>query len=98
MVRWSRRIPRLGALAALMAVLVATPARAQYPGPVLERPLTQADAADLAEGKRLYTAQCALCDGIDGSGGYGPSLLRPTVVRAATTPACSRSCAAASLA
>ncbi len=47
------------------------------------RPLSAADAADLAEGKRLYNAQCALCHGIDGSGGYGPSLLRPTFVRAA---------------
>ena len=47
------------------------------------RPLAAADAADLAEGKRLYNAQCALCHGIDGSGGYGPSLLRPTFVRAA---------------
>ena len=46
------------------------------------RPLSAADAADLTEGKRLYNAQCALCHGIDGSGGYGPSLLRPTFVRA----------------
>jgi len=49
----------------------------------VERPLSQAGAADLAEGKRVYNAQCALCHGIDGSGGYGPSLLRPAFVRAA---------------
>ncbi|HUU34725.1 MAG TPA: c-type cytochrome [Vicinamibacterales bacterium] len=48
-----------------------------------DRPLTAADSADLAEGKRVYGAQCALCHGVDGSGGYGPSLLRPTFVRAA---------------
>jgi cytochrome c oxidase cbb3-type subunit 3 len=48
-----------------------------------DRPLALATAADLAEGTRVYTAQCALCHGIDGSGGYGPSLLRPTFVRAA---------------
>jgi cytochrome c oxidase cbb3-type subunit 3 len=56
---------------------------AQYPAPPLERPLSAADAADLAEGQRLYNAQCALCHGIDGGGGYGPSLLRPTFARAA---------------
>ena len=83
MVRWFRRILRITALGARAALVAAAPARAQYPAPVLERPLAQADAADLAEGKRLYTAQCALCHGIDGSGGYGPSLLRPTFVRAA---------------
>lgn len=48
-----------------------------------DRPLAAADAADRAEGQRLYAAQCALCHGIDGSGGYGPSLLRATFVRAA---------------
>lgn len=83
MVRRSRTISGTAALWALALLPVAAPARAQYPAPALERPLAQADAADLAEGKRLYTAQCALCHGIDGSGGYGPSLLRPTFVRAA---------------
>lgn len=83
MVRRFRRIPRITMRCALAMLTVAASARAQYPAPPLERPLAQADAADLAEGKRLYTAQCALCHGIDGSGGYGPSLLRPTFVRAA---------------
>jgi putative heme-binding domain-containing protein len=46
------------------------------------RPLATADAADLAAGKRAYVAQCALCHGIDGSGGYGPSLLVPVLRRA----------------
>ncbi len=46
------------------------------------RPLTEADAADLAAGKRAYVAQCALCHGMDGSGGYGPSLLVPVLMRA----------------
>lgn len=31
-------------------------------------------AADLAAGKRIFAAQCALCHGSDGSGGTGPSL------------------------
>ena len=47
------------------------------------RPLAEADTTDLAAGKRLYVAQCALCHGIDGSGGYGPSLLVPVLARAA---------------
>ena len=46
-------------------------------------PLASADATDLAAGKRLYVSQCALCHGMDGSGGYGPSLLVPVLVRAA---------------
>ncbi len=46
------------------------------------RPLAQADATDLTVGKRAYVAQCALCHGMDGSGGYGPSLLVPVLPRA----------------
>ena len=46
------------------------------------RSLSTADADDLAVGKRAYVAQCALCHGIDGSGGYGPSLLVPVLSRA----------------
>ncbi len=63
------------------ALLGAAPALAQPPAS--NRPLSAAGSADLLEGKRIYNAQCALCHGIDGSGGYGPSLLRPTFVRAA---------------
>ncbi|MGE0815964.1 MAG: c-type cytochrome [Vicinamibacterales bacterium] len=38
------------------------------------RPVSDATAEDLAVGRRTYMAQCALCHGVDGSGGYGPSL------------------------
>jgi len=68
---------------AVAAALWWTAIAAQYPAPTLERPLSAAAAADLAEGKRLYLAQCALCHGIDGSGGYGPSLLKPAFARGA---------------
>lgn len=34
-------------------------------------------AGDIAEGKRLYDSQCALCHGIGGSGGRGPALTVP---------------------
>ncbi len=70
-------------VALAIAMIVAMTARAAAQGTAPDRPLAAADAADLAEGTRVYGAQCALCHGIDGSGGYGPSLLRPTFVRAA---------------
>ena len=37
---------------------------------------------DLGHGERIYKAQCALCHGIDGAGGTGPSLQRPVLARA----------------
>lgn len=55
---------------------------AQTPASDDTRPLREADPTDLAAGKRAYVAQCALCHGIDGSGGYGPSLLVPALARA----------------
>jgi putative heme-binding domain-containing protein len=48
-----------------------------------KRPLSEAAAPDLAEGRKAYMAQCALCHGVDGSGGYGPTLLVATLTRAA---------------
>lgn len=69
-------------LTAALTVIAAVAVRAQYPAPTLDRPLSSAVPDDLAEGKRLYNAQCALCHGIDGGGGYGPSLLVPAFTRA----------------
>jgi putative heme-binding domain-containing protein len=76
MARWARAWLLAGALAAAMPLM----ARAQMLAE--NRPLNEAEPADLAEGKRLYGAQCALCHGMDGSGGYGPSLLVPVLARA----------------
>jgi len=73
----------LPALTVFVALALPGLARAQYPAPVLERPLSAAAPADITEGQRLYNAQCALCHGIDGGGGYGPSLLAGTFARAA---------------
>lgn len=42
-------------------------------------PLDQATVNDLAEGKRWFDSQCALCHGIGGVGGSGPLLRRPTL-------------------
>ena len=79
----SFKLRSTGALACLAIHLVVAPlVWAQYPAPTLEQPLSSAAPADLAEGKRLYNAQCALCHGIDGGGGYGPSLLRGSFSRA----------------
>jgi cytochrome c oxidase cbb3-type subunit III len=50
----------------------AAPAHAQTP-----KPLARPRPADLEQGERLFAAQCARCHGIGGTGGLGPSLLRP---------------------
>jgi cytochrome c oxidase cbb3-type subunit III len=47
-------------------------------------------ADDLARGKRIYVAQCALCHGIEGVGGRGPSLNLPSLRRASDTAAIAR--------
>jgi putative heme-binding domain-containing protein len=39
--------------------------------------------ADLAAAKLIFEGRCALCHGIDGGGGRGPSLRRPKLVHAA---------------
>ncbi|MEZ5284928.1 MAG: c-type cytochrome [Vicinamibacterales bacterium] len=66
----------------LLALAAAPPLTAQPQAFDQSRPLAEADATDLAAGKRAYVAQCALCHGMDGSGGYGPSLLVPVLPRA----------------
>ena len=39
-------------------------------------------ANDLAQGKKIFVGQCALCHGIGGTGGRGPALNRPDLPRA----------------
>jgi putative heme-binding domain-containing protein len=48
------------------------------------RPLSSADASELAAGKRIFDAQCAWCHGLDGTGGAGPTLQRSDLRHAAT--------------
>lgn len=48
------------------------------------RPLSSADASELAAGKRIFDAQCAWCHGTDGTGGAGPALQRSVLRHAAT--------------
>ncbi|PYT03347.1 MAG: hypothetical protein DMF60_18680 [Acidobacteria bacterium] len=44
-------------------------------------------ANDLAQGKKIFVGQCALCHGIGGTGGRGPALNRPELPRAADNQA-----------
>src|SRR5262245_20660117 len=60
----------------LLVLLATAHAGAQTP-----RPLSRATAADLAAGKRIFAAQCAWCHGVEGDGGMGPTLQRPTLRR-----------------
>jgi putative heme-binding domain-containing protein len=48
------------------------------------KPLSNADASELAAGKRVFDAQCAWCHGTDGTGGAGPSLQRPDLRHASS--------------
>jgi len=42
-------------------------------------PSSKPAAEDLERGKRLFVGYCALCHGIEGTGGRGPSLNQPTL-------------------
>jgi cytochrome c oxidase cbb3-type subunit III len=46
-------------------------------------PPTPVKDTDLDSGKVIFEGHCALCHGIDGSGGRGPSLQRPKLIHAA---------------
>ena len=54
----------------LAAALSFTSVSAQNPG------------LDVAPGRRLFDAQCALCHGQNGGGGRGPTLLKPQLAKA----------------
>src|SRR5262249_45844607 len=55
----------------LLAFLFAAAIAAAGPG---QDPIATMTPDDLAHGKRLYVGHCALCHGIEGSGGRGPAL------------------------
>ncbi len=57
-----------------LALLFGVAATAAHPG---QDPIAALTADDLAHGKRLYVGHCALCHGIEGSGGRGPALNQP---------------------
>lgn len=41
------------------------------------KPIAKPTPTDRARGKQLFEGQCARCHGIGGTGGFGPSLVRP---------------------
>jgi len=46
-------------------------------------PISSPTAEDLSQGKRLFVGHCAICHGIEGTGGRGPSLHQPVLRRVA---------------
>src|SRR6185369_789519 len=86
--RYNPRMKRAHALALLLcAGAMATVAvHAQPPSPAV-RPLVNAGAKDLADGKKIFDAQCGWCHGAEGTGGTGPNLQRTTLRNAANDAA-----------
>ena len=73
---------RVSASIILFVILSAAPAggaRLPQSAPTQAQPSKQ---ADLAAAKLIFEGRCALCHGIDGGGGRGPSLRRPKLVHA----------------
>lgn len=69
---------------ALRATLLAVAGTLTLSAPATARAQQVAPAGDaaLARGRALFDSQCARCHGIEGTGGVGPSLQRPTLARA----------------
>lgn len=68
----------------LCALAVCSAPSPQSPSP--QSTLSQSPASkppDLAAAKLIFESHCALCHGIDGGGGRGPSLRRPKLAHAA---------------
>jgi cytochrome c oxidase cbb3-type subunit 3 len=79
----SSRAVRLSTL----GLLICASTLAAQPPPAPVRPLVNAGARDLAEGQKIFDAQCAWCHGANGTGGTGPSLQRTTLRHAANDAA-----------
>ena len=60
------------------------PAVLTIAGPLpAQDPISSPTADDLSQGKRLFVGHCAVCHGIEGTGGRGPSLNQPVLRRVA---------------
>lgn len=58
-----------------------------FGGHAPQDPISKLTTSDLARGQKLFVAHCALCHGIGGTGGRGPSLNQPDLRRAADNKA-----------
>jgi putative heme-binding domain-containing protein len=63
-------------------VVYASVLSAQSVAPAV-RPLANAGSRDIAEGQKIFDAQCAWCHGANGTGSTGPNLQRTTLRHAA---------------
>ena len=72
------KVSAKAAVSAMLAVGAVVVAAGQGPRTPIENPT----ADDLERGARLFTSSCSRCHGLDGSGGTGPPLTRPTLRRA----------------
>jgi cytochrome c oxidase cbb3-type subunit III len=52
---------------------------AAQPAATTTPPLRTATSGDIAAGRHVFDAQCAWCHGVNGTGGTGPLLQRPTL-------------------
>ena len=73
-------VTALRVVLSLTVLAIAVPVSSAQPAVA---PLAAASDVDLAEGKRWFDSQCALCHGIAGTGGSGP-LLQRSQLRSAT--------------
>lgn len=64
----------------MLAMLLAAMLIGGHPA---QDPIAKLTTSDLARGKKLFVAHCALCHGIGGTGGRGPSLNQPELRHAA---------------
>ena len=71
------------AFAATILLLILSAASHSAPPQSPPAPSSPPAAPDVAAGKLIFEGHCALCHGIDGGGGRGPSLRRAKLTRAA---------------
>jgi cytochrome c oxidase cbb3-type subunit III len=69
--------------AAMFSVILFAAAACGAPQQSPPAPSSPPTARDVAAGKLIFEGHCALCHGIDGGGGRGPSLRRPKLAHAA---------------
>lgn len=74
-------------VATLLSVILSAAAARSAPQQSPPAPSSPFPAPDVAAGKLIFEGHCALCHGMDGGGGRGPSLRRAKLTRAAADEA-----------